>query len=95
MLDAEVIFIYKAIRQVNKDIQILTELVYSENLEFLLPNNGTCSDFNKSTLFAAGEVYSESIIDTLTCQSYFNPHIVTILQQILAGGNDDDDDMSR
>eukprot|EP01017_Pseudomicrothorax_dubius_P031111 TRINITY_DN3940_c0_g1_i2.p1 TRINITY_DN3940_c0_g1~~TRINITY_DN3940_c0_g1_i2.p1 ORF type:complete len:276 (-),score=25.33 TRINITY_DN3940_c0_g1_i2:113-940(-) len=25
-------------------------------------------------------------MDTLTCQSYFNPHIVTILQQILTGG---------
>jgi hypothetical protein len=26
------------------------------------------------------------MIDTLTCQSYFNQHIVTILQQILTGG---------
>ena len=66
MLDAEVIFVYKAVRQVNKDVQILTELVYSDNLEFLLPNNGICDEFNKSTLFAAGEVYSSSIIDTLT-----------------------------
>ena len=28
MLDAEVIYIYKAIKQCNKDVQILTELVY-------------------------------------------------------------------
>ena len=37
-------------------------------------------DYKFSTLYAAGEVYISAIIDTLTCQSYFNPHIVTILQ---------------
>lgn len=37
-------------------------------------------------LFASGEVYISSIIDTLTCQTYYNPHILTILQQILTGG---------
>jgi len=39
-----------------------------------------------TSLFAAGEVYISSIIDTLTSQAYYNPHIVTILQQILTGG---------
>ncbi len=29
MLDAESIYIYKAIKKCNKDVQILTELVYS------------------------------------------------------------------
>lgn len=95
MIDAEVIYTYKAVRQCNSYVQILTELVFSQNLEFLLPSDGTYDDFIKSTLFAAGEVYSSSIIDTLTCQSYFNHHIVTILQQILNGGVDDEDEMSK
>ena len=38
-------------------------------------------------LYAAGEVYISSTIDTLTCQAYYNPHIVTILQQLLTSGN--------
>jgi hypothetical protein len=37
-------------------------------------------------LFAAGEVMTPSIIDRITCQSYYNPHIITILEQILNGG---------
>jgi hypothetical protein len=45
-----------------------------------------------TTLFAAGEVYISSIIDTLTCQAYFNPHIVIILQQILKGNAEDYDE---
>jgi hypothetical protein len=35
MLDAESIYIYKAIKKCNKDVQILTELAYSANIEFL------------------------------------------------------------
>ena len=83
MLDAEVIYIYKAVRKSNKDVQILTELVSSRNIEFLLPDGGNCvdkDDFIYSTLYAAGEVYQSSIVDTLTCASYFNEHLVTVLQ---------------
>ena len=39
MLDAESIFIYKAIKKCNKDLQIMTELVFSSNIEFLLPTS--------------------------------------------------------
>jgi hypothetical protein len=67
MLDAESIYIYQAVKKVNKDVQILTELVHSTNIEFLLhyypPNN----DYHLSTLYASGEVYISTIIDTLTC----------------------------
>jgi hypothetical protein len=66
----------------------MIELVYNSNIEFLLNRNNKDSEFQYefTSLFAAGQVYISSIIDTLTCQSYFNPHIVTILQQILTGG---------
>ena len=36
MHDAESIFIYKAIKKINPSIQIMIELVYSSNVEFLL-----------------------------------------------------------
>lgn len=36
MLDAESIFIYKAIKKCNKNVQVMVELVYSSNIEFLL-----------------------------------------------------------
>ena len=67
MLDAETIFIYKSIKSQNPDLQILTELVYASNIEFLLPLHSYNLEFHFSTLYAAGEVYFSSIIDTLTC----------------------------
>ena len=79
MLDAESIYIYQAVRKINKSVQILTELVYSSNIEFLLQKYPPKGDYHLSTLYAAGEVYISAIIDTLTCQSYFNKNIVNIL----------------
>jgi hypothetical protein len=80
MLDAESIYIYKAIKKCNKEVQIITELVYSSNIDFLMSSlKPNVPDYKYTTLFAAGEVYISSIIDTLTCQAYFSPHIVTIL----------------
>lgn len=35
MLDAKNIFIYKAIKKINPTLQIITELSYSSNIEFL------------------------------------------------------------
>ena len=67
MLDAECIYIYQAIKKINKDVQILTELVYSSNIEFLLSEYPPRNDYHLSTLYAAGEVYISEIIDTLTC----------------------------
>lgn len=59
---------------------------FSSNIDFLQKNsNDTVTEFCYSTLFAAGEVYISSIIDTLTAQAFYNPNIVTILQQILVG----------
>ena len=38
-----------------------------------------------SSLFASGELYISSIVDKITAQSYYNPHIVTLLNLILKG----------
>ena len=35
--------------------------------------------------FAAGHVYTSSMLDTLVCQAYYNPHIITILRLLVAG----------
>lgn len=97
MTDAESIFIYKAIKKCNPSLQIMIELVYPSNIEFLEPKSTQKEDLDKAkednefkyeylSLYASGEVYISAIIDTLTCQSYYNPHIVTILKQLLSSG---------
>ena len=92
MIDAETIFIYKAIKRCNPNIYIMAELVYDSNIEFLIPDNEVNMlnegeiNFVNTSAFISGEVYVSSIIDTLTCQAYYNRHIVTIIRQLLTGG---------
>ena len=92
MIDSERIFIYKAIKNCNPNIQIMTELIFESNIEYLLPyyelsnlkpNNVV---YNLTSVFSSGEVYINSIIDSLTAQAYYNKHIVTIIHQLLTGG---------
>jgi hypothetical protein len=81
MLDAQSIFIYKAIQKCNPKLQIMTEMSFASGIDFLYKNSGNVSvEYQYSTLFAAGEVYISAIIDTLTAQAFYNPNIVTILQ---------------
>lgn len=99
--DAETIFTYKAIKKCNKNLQIVTDLVSISNMEYLLEkcaitskievdntdnNTEDFKGFEFCPVFAAGEVYTSCIIDRITCQLYYNPNILTIIEQILSGG---------
>ena len=92
MIDSERIFIYKAIKNCNPNIQIMTELIFESNIEYLLPQyeishlNPDNINYNITSVFSSGEVYINSIIDSLTAQAYYNKHIVTIVHQLLTGG---------
>jgi hypothetical protein len=72
----------------------MTELICTSNIEYLLSvdniqqlynQKGCYSEYEYTPLYASGEIFTPSIIDCITCQSYFNPHIVTIIEMLLGG----------
>jgi hypothetical protein len=94
-IDNDRIFIYKAIKRCNPNIQIMTELIYESNIEYLLPKDDLSyidpseKEYRTTSVFSSGEVYINSIIDSLTAQAYYNSHIASIIHQLLIGGNRD------
>ena len=93
-LDDETIIIYKLLKKCNKNIKIITELISTSNIEYLLnidnlqqlsSQKGIFSEYEYTKLYASGEIYTPKIIDCLTCQSYYNPHIVNIIELLLGG----------
>ena len=66
MVDAQTIFIYKQIKQINPSLQILTEIFYQSNIDYLLDSGKSKRSYTFSTLFSAGEVYIATTIDTMT-----------------------------
>ena len=91
MTDSDRIFIYNAIKKCNSNIQIITELINQSNIEHLIPEDELHTlpldsiPFERTSVFSSGEVFVSSIIDSLTCQAYYNKHISTIVQQLLSG----------
>ena len=101
MVDSERVFIYKAIKKSNPNIQIMTELVYQSNIEYLLPQdelsrmNPNSIAYEQTSVFSSGEVFISSIIDSLTSQAYYNKHIVTIIHQLLTGSKNNSNNTLR
>lgn len=92
--DRETTFIYRAIRACNKNVQIMVELVCPKSIELLLSLDelttlkeaqDKSTQYEFTSLYASGELFTPSIIDRITCQSFYNPHIVTIIELILGG----------
>ena len=88
-LDAETIFTFRVISQTNPHIPVLCELVVSGNISLLsssTENGGTGEDFMYAH-YAAGQVYSSSMTDILASQSFYNPHILSILSKLVSGSS--------
>jgi len=86
IVDAETICIYRLARSLNARINISCELIEEGNMSFLA-NMSSASGFLRSAAFAAGHVFSSSVLDIILCQAFFNPHIVTILEAIVSAGS--------
>ena len=122
MMDAETIFIFKSIKKINKNIKIMTELLVTKNIEFLLTaknlkklynnnikdennkNNNSKNKKNKNknknndendnpsmyeftSVYASGEVYLPSVVDKISCQTFYNPNLLTVINLLLNGNN--------
>jgi len=90
LLDARTIFKFKAVKGLRSDIPVVTDLVNSYNLAFLLKRPYEYSlmkkhNFTETPVFAQGQVYLSSIMDSLVCQAYYNPELITVLNILLIG----------
>jgi len=88
MVDADTIFIYKAIRNENKNVLIIADLASISTISFISSNddmNFQKQGYRLSDQFAVGEIYTSSMLDTLMCQSFYNPYILNVLQQFILG----------
>jgi len=71
MYDADTIHIYQSIKNLNANIKIATEIASLSSLNFLSNNKSNAIQkygFRCSELFASGEIYMSSLLDTLICQ---------------------------
>ena len=88
MMDANSIFIYKAIKNESSDTLIIADLISSKAIGFI----STLGDEHMEIFgywlneaFASGELYISSMLDTIICQAFYNPYILNIISQLMLG----------
>ncbi|CAG8494824.1 11032_t:CDS:10 [Ambispora leptoticha] len=70
------------------DIQVFVEFVYTDNMKFMSEDTAAIDkemQAHHSPAFMAGTCFSLSMLDSIICQSYYQPHIVSIIHQMLFG----------
>ena len=88
MVDADSIFIYKAIKNESNDTLIIADLVSSNSIGYITNSGDENMDnfgFWLNEAFASGELYISSMLDTLICQAFYNPYILNIIYQLMLG----------
>lgn len=71
-------------------MNVVTELISEKNLAFMLDdpilyNIMKDYDYDQTPTFASGEVYLSSLMDSLICQAYYNPALITVLSKLIVG----------
>ena len=89
LMDAQTIFKYNIIKKRNKDVRIITELYSHQNLAYLddpsIYHVINEYGYDQTPIFAAGEVYSSGLMDSLVCQACYNSALITVLRQLVIG----------
>jgi len=87
LLDSDTIFTYKAVKRMNDSAQCVVEFMKDNNISYLNPESGMINssgdDYKSTPQFAAGELFASSLLDTVVCQSFYNPHIVNIINRFI------------
>jgi hypothetical protein len=90
--DADTIFAFRTITQENPRIPVVCEMRNRNNIGLLkdssgLANTAQVKPFHMFDVYAAGNVYNSSTIDTLVAQSFYNPFAIDVVA-LLVGGFD-------
>jgi hypothetical protein len=85
LVDADAIFTYHCVRRLNEKTQVMIEIVKHQNVTYLDPAAGLDSDYKFTPQFAAGLLFTSSMLDSIVCQAFYNPQIIRVLNQLISG----------
>lgn len=86
--DAQYICVYRLIRTLRPDIDVVCEITSRSNISYLSNYSSSADDGGvfATPPFAAGHVFAPDLLDLLLAQAYYNPHLITILTHLVSGG---------
>ena len=89
VVDTDSIFAFQNMKRIAADLNVVVEIIDSTNMAFMIPSLHWQSAENfMAPPFAAGFVYTSAMLDTMVCQSYYNPNLFSILRTLLGGSSE-------
>ena len=89
LIDADAIFSYQCVRRMNETCNCVVEIVRSPNVAYLDPEgvvrSGGKVEYKFTPQFAAGALFTTSLLDTLVCQAFYNNKIISVISEIFSG----------
>ncbi|KAI3657470.1 hypothetical protein MP638_002733 [Amoeboaphelidium occidentale] len=78
-----------------ENLFVISEFIHEENIFFIgqseIQFNKTVKErYDRALLrpaFMSGHVYAQSMLDTVICQNFFNPHMLNIIRHLLFSGS--------
>ncbi|CAJ0650590.1 5537_t:CDS:10 [Entrophospora sp. SA101] len=88
--DAPAMLVYLNIKAMSNegDIDVIVEFVHTNNMNFISEDTSVIDknmQAHNSPAFMAGTCFSLSMLDSIICQSFYQPHLVVIINQLLFG----------
>lgn len=91
LADSDAIFAYQLVKRMNPNAQMLVEIVNQSNIAYIhddhydedMDNRANAPRFAPS--FAAGNLFTTSFLDSIVCQSYYNPLIIKVINELISG----------
>ena len=89
LLDADAVFAYQCVKRLNESCSCVVEIVRSQNVGYLDPQGvvktGGSVDYKFTPQFASGALFTTSLLDTLVCQAFYNPKIISVIAALFSG----------
>jgi potassium large conductance calcium-activated channel subfamily M alpha protein 1 len=91
LIDSDAIFCYQCVKRMNENANVVIEIVRHNNVCYLDPESTSSSgDYKFTPQFASGSLFTSSLLDTIVCQSFYNPQIIDVIAKLVSGGDDMD-----
>ncbi|RYH31494.1 hypothetical protein EON65_02550, partial [archaeon] len=88
LVDSDAIFSYQLVKRMNPSLQVVVEIVSENNTRYLEEDpdaHEAYKGYRYSTQFASGTLFTTSLLDSVVSQTYYNPHIIKVVNKLLAG----------
>jgi hypothetical protein len=87
LVDSDALFTYQCVKRLVPHVHIVVEMFQQQNISYLEQSHMhlPTEEFRFSRPFASGSLFTTSMLDSLVCQTFYNPVHMKIVEKLISG----------